>query len=159
MPVTEKIAIGSDHRGFEIKEALKDVLWNLKKKVEDKGPFTVDPVDYPEYAEKVAISVSTGECARGILICGSGLGMSLTANKFPGVRAALCHDLHTVEMSRRHNNANILVLAEAVGVEAAKDMVEIWFKTPFEGGRHQKRVELIELIDNVIEYIQTKGTT
>ncbi len=147
MTQTEKIAIGSDHRGFAIKESLKNLLTDYGVTIEDKGTFTSDSADYPEVAARVAGSVSTGECARGILICGSGIGMSIAANKFRGVRAALCHNEHTAIMSRKHNNANILVLGESVGVEIAKLMVKAWIKTPFEGGRHQKRLELIEQIE------------
>jgi ribose 5-phosphate isomerase B len=145
--VGEKIAIGSDHRGFAIKEALKAVLETLGKTVEDKGAFSTASVDYPEFARQVAKSVSAGECSRGILICGSGIGMSVTANKFPGVRAALCHDMHTVKMCRQHNDANILVLGEAVGRDLAQEMLKVWFETPFEGGRHQKRLDLIRIIE------------
>lgn len=145
--MSERIAIGSDHRGFKIKEALKGVLTSIGKTAEDKGTFSSDSVDYPEFARRVAKSVSTGECDRGVLICGSGIGMSVAANKFPRVRAALCHDLHTAKMSRQHNDANILVLGEAVGRELACEMLKVWFETPFEEGRHQKRLDLIKMIE------------
>jgi len=145
--VSERIAIGSDHRGFKIKEALKSLLISIGKTTEDKGTFSSDSVDYPEFARRVAKSVSTGECDRGVLICGSGIGMSIAANKFPRVRAALCHDLHTAKMSRQHNDANILVLGEAVGQDLAHDILKVWFETPFEGGRHQKRLGLIKIIE------------
>jgi len=145
--VSEKIAIGSDHRGFHLKSVLKPVLEGLGKAVEDKGTASTDSVDYPEFAGKVARAVSERACDRGILICGSGIGMSVAANKFSGVRAALCHDLHTARMSRQHNNANILVLGESVAAELAQQMVTVWLETPFEGGRHQRRLDLISLIE------------
>jgi len=144
----EKIAIGSDHRGFEIKEALKAELAGMGKTVEDKGAFSTESADYPEFARLVACAVSANECDRGILICGSGIGMSVTANKFPGVRAALCHDTHTAKMSRQHNDSNILVLGEAVGAEQAREMLNVWFATSFEGGRHQRRLDMIKMIEH-----------
>ena len=145
--MTENIAIGSDHRGYALKEYIKAFLEKTGKPVTDKGTFTEASVDYPEFAAKVSRSVSTGECSRGILICGSGIGMSITANKFPGVRAALCHDAHSAEMSRRHNDANILILGESVGRRTAQKIIKVWFEIPFEGGRHQRRVDLINLIE------------
>jgi ribose 5-phosphate isomerase B len=145
--VGEKIAIGSDHRGHAIKEALKTALERLGASVDDKGPYSDESADYPEFAQKVAKSVSACECDRGILICGSGIGMAITANKFPGVRAALCHDTHTAKMSRQHNDANILVLAETVGLERARQMLTVWMETPFEGGRHKRRLDLIRSIE------------
>lgn len=146
--MSEKIAIGCDHRGYTAKEALKTVLAALNKKVVDKGAFSEEAADYPEYAQKVARAVSKGECSRGVLICGSGIGMSIAANKFPGVRAALCHDINTAVMSRKHNDANILVIAGAAGPESVREMLEVWLQTSFEGGRHQKRVDLIKLIES-----------
>ena len=145
--MSERVAIGSDHRGFPLKEALKTFLHGLGKDVLDAGTCSGDAVDYPVYAEKVAGSVSSGESVRGILVCGSGIGMSVAANKFPGVRAALCHDVRTAEMSRRHNDANILVLGETVGKDLALQMLKTWMETPFEGGRHQKRLDLIRAIE------------
>ncbi len=146
--VSEKIAIASDHRGIALKAALVDQLEQLGAHVLDKGPATDASVDYPEYARKVAAAVSHGECDRGILICGSGIGMSIAANKFRGVRAALCHDTHLAKMCRLHNNANILVMGEAVGETLACEMAVIWFETAFEGGRHQKRLDLIAGIED-----------
>ncbi|MEI6127778.1 MAG: ribose 5-phosphate isomerase B, partial [Pseudomonadota bacterium] len=137
------VVIGSDHRGYRLKEALKAVLKDLGKTVEDAGAFSEATADYPEFAKKVAQKVSCRDCDRGILICGSGIGMSITANKFPGVRAALCHDVNTARMCRLHNDANILVFGEAVGLVLAEKMVKIWFETPFEAGRHQKRLDFI----------------
>jgi ribose 5-phosphate isomerase B len=145
--VSEKIAIGSDHRGFKLKQSLKALLESLGNTVEDVGTFSEDSADYPEFARSVGQCVSRRSCDRGILICGSGIGMSITANKFPGVRAALCHDLHSAEMCRRHNDANVLVLGEAVGEDLARQMVTTWIATPFEGGRHQKRLDIIQKIE------------
>jgi ribose 5-phosphate isomerase B len=146
--MSEKIAIASDHRGIALKAALVSQLGKLGVDVLDLGPETDTSVDYPEYARKVASAVSNGECDRGVLICGSGIGMSIAANKFRGVRAALCHDAHLAKMCRLHNNANILVMGEAVGETLACEMAVIWFETAFEGGRHQTRLDLITGIEN-----------
>ncbi len=145
--MSEKVAIGSDHRGFALKEFLKGELDRLGKAVDDKGAHSTDSVDYPEFAAKVAGAVSDGSCDRGILICGSGIGMSVAANKFAGVRAALCQNAHMAKMSRLHNNANVLVMGESVEQGAAREMVQVWFQTAFEGGRHQKRLDLITAIE------------
>ena len=146
--MSEKIAIASDHRGIALKAALVKQLEDLGAVVQDMGPETDASVDYPAYARKVASAVSNAECDRGVLICGSGIGMSIAANKFRGVRAALCHDTHTAKMCRLHNNANILVMGEAVGETLAREMAVIWFETAFEGGRHQNRLDLITEIEN-----------
>jgi len=145
--VSEKIAIASDHRGIAVKAAIISRLEQLGADVLDMGPETDAPVDYPEYACKVAAAVSLGECDRGVLICGSGIGMSIVANKFRGVRAALCHDIRTATLCRLHNNANILVVGESAGEALACEMAAIWFETAFEGGRHQKRLDLIAAIE------------
>ena len=142
-----KVAIGSDHRGFEIKKRLINLLESLGNEVQDMGPFSEVSVNYPEFASKVALAVGNSSCDRGVLICGSGIGMSIAANKFKGVRAALCHDLHTAEMCRRHNDSNLLVLGEAVGAELSLAMLKVWLYTPFEGGRHQDRLDLINEIE------------
>ena len=146
--MSEKIAIASDHRGIALKAALVSHLEQLGAVVLDLGPETDASVDYPKYARKVASAVSRGECDRGVLICGSGIGMSIVANKFRGVRAALCHDAQSATMCRLHNNANILVMGEAVGETLAREMAVIWFETAFEGGRHQNRLDLINGIEN-----------
>jgi ribose 5-phosphate isomerase B len=146
--VSEKIAIASDHRGIALKAAVAARLVQLGAAVVDMGPETDASVDYPVYARRVAEAVSRKECARGVLICGSGIGMSIAANKFRGVRAALCHDARTAEMCRRHNNANILVMGESAGEALAREMAVIWFETAFEGGRHQKRLDLISAIEH-----------
>ena len=145
--MSEKIAIASDHRGIAVKAAIISRLEQLGADVLDMGPETDAPVDYPEYACKVADAVSRGVCDRGVLICGSGIGMSIVANKFRGVRAALCHDVRTATLCRLHNNANILVVGESAGEALAREMAAIWFETAFEGGRHQKRLDLIAAIE------------
>ena len=140
----EKIIIGADHAGYQLKEAIKPFLKEIGFAVTDVGTDSDRPTDYPDYATRVAEAVSTGVFPRGILICGSGLGMSITANRFPGVRAALCLDEETARMSRLHNDANILVLAgKKTDTATARAMARIWLTTPFEGGRHQKRLDKI----------------
>lgn len=139
-----KIAVASDHRGFHIKGKILTHLQELGHEAHDYGPENAETVDYPDYAAKVAQAVSTRQIDRGILICGTGMGMCITANKFPGVRAASCHDDLTAEMSRLHNDANILCLsADLLGDRLVNRMVEIWMRTEFEGGRHARRVEKI----------------
>ena len=139
-----RIAIGSDHRGYEVKRRVIAVMQNLGHEVLDVGPQGRDSVDYPDFAFQVATAVGEGRADRGILICGTGIGMCIAANKVPGVRAAPCHDSITAEMSRRHNNANILCLsADLLGDELIDRMLRIWLETEFEGGRHARRVEKI----------------
>jgi len=145
--VADKLIIGSDHRGLAIKAALVELVSSLGMAIEDAGTYTDESADYPEFAAKVAGAVSSGACSRGFLICGSGVGMSIVANKFPRVRAALCHSEHTAKMCRLHNDANVLVMSEAAGVELARDMARIWLETPFEGGRHQRRLDQIAVIE------------
>jgi len=139
-----RIAVGSDHRGFAIKNKVVELLKRLNQEVIDVGPHTGESVDYPDIASIVASQVSRGAVDRGILICGTGIGMCIAANKFPGVRAAPCHDDLTAEMSRRHNDLNVLCLsADMLGERLIDRMVEIWLKTDFEGGRHARRVDKI----------------
>ncbi len=139
-----RIAVGADHRGYSIRNKVIDSLHRLGHDVVDLGTYTDDPVDYPDIAAAVARLVSRGQVERGILICGTGLGMCIAANKFPKVRAAPCHDDLTAEMSRRHNDLNILCLsADMLGERLVDRMVEIWLSTPFEAGRHARRVEKI----------------
>ena len=139
-----KIAIGSDHRGFDAKRHLVSLLQQLGHEVLDVGPQSRDSVDYPDYAFQVARAVSEAQVERGVLICGTGIGMCIAANKVHGVRAAPCHDSITAEMSRRHNDANVLCLsADLLGEELIDRMVKIWLETEFEGGRHARRVEKI----------------
>jgi len=143
-----KIAIASDHAGFGLKNRILRYLAEKKVETVDFGTDGRDSVDYPDYAIQVAESVSKGKLDRGILICGTGIGMSITANKFPGVRAALCHNAVTAEASRRHNDANILVLGERVlDEETAVHIVRIWLETDFEAGRHQRRLDKIRAIE------------
>ena len=139
-----RIAIGSDHRGFEAKRRLRILLEQLGHQVHDAGPHGTDSVDYPDYAIEVGTAVGEGRVDRGILICGTGIGMCIAANKVKGVRAAPCHDSITVEMSRRHNDSNVLCLsADLLGEELIGRIVRLWLETEFEGGRHARRVEKI----------------
>ena len=143
-----RIAIGSDHRGHGIRSAVIRLLERLEHQAIDVGPNEPGPVDYPDIAQLVANLVSRGEVDRGILICGTGVGMCISANKVPGVRAALCHDDLTAEMSRRHNDLNVLCLsADLLGEKLIDRMVEIWLNTAFEGGRHARRVEKISALE------------
>ncbi|HBO42728.1 MAG TPA: ribose 5-phosphate isomerase B [Planctomycetaceae bacterium] len=139
-----RIAVGSDHRGVDMRLKVVQLLKRLGQDVIDVGTNADESVDYPDIASEVAGRVSRGEVERGILICGTGLGMSIAANKFPGVRAAPCHDYVTAEMSRRHNNLNVLCLSgDILGERLVDRLVEIWLNTEFEGGRHERRVEKI----------------
>ncbi len=143
-----RIAVGADHRGFDVRAKLLAFLQRLGHEVVDAGVASGDPVDYPDIAATVAGMVSKGEVERGILVCGTGLGMCIAANKFPGVRAAPCHDDLTAEMSRRHNDLNVLCLsADLLGERLIDRMVEIWLTTPFEGGRHARRVDKIVALE------------
>lgn len=143
-----KVAIGCDHAGVGLKNEILPVLKELAVEWKDFGTTTEESVDYPDFGERVSEEVSKNNVERGILICGTGIGMSIVANKFPGIRAALCHDSYSAEMSRLHNDANLLVLpGKIIGKETAKKIVRIWFTTPFEGGRHQKRLDKIKAIE------------
>lgn len=140
-----KIAIASDHAGRELKEEITTLLKEKGMEVVDYGVDNPESVDYPDYGIKVARAVSKGLAERGILSCGTGIGMSIVANKFPDVRAALCNDMYTARMSRLHNDANILVLGgRTLEKEIALLMVDAWLKTGFEGGRHQRRLDKIK---------------
>lgn len=146
-----KIALGCDHGGWELKNIIEGVLKSLDIEVVDMGTGSEDSVDYPDYGEKVAEAVSHGEVDRGIAVCGTGIGMSIVANKYPGVRAALCHDSFTARMSRLHNDSNVLVLGGRVtGREVAVEMLKQWLATPFEGGRHKRRLDKIDHIEKNI---------
>ena len=143
-----KIAVASDHRGFLIKAKILATVQGCGHEVVDMGTDSIESVDYTDYAVRVAQAVSEGSTDRGILICGTGIGMCIVANKFPGVRAASCHDDLTVEMSRRHNDSNVLCLsADLLGDRLVTRMVEIWLKTEFEGGRHARRLEKITRLE------------
>ena len=143
-----KIASASDHGGCELKEKIVELLKEQGLEVIDYGVDNPESVDYPDYGIKVANAVSKGIAERGILSCGTGIGMSIVANKFPDVRAALCYDMFTARMSRLHNHANILVLGGRVlDKEVALMMVDVWLRTGFEGGRHQRRLDKISEIE------------
>jgi ribose 5-phosphate isomerase B len=147
-----RIAVGTDHRGYPIRARIIDLLQRLGHEVDDAGTYSDEAIDYPDIAARVARKVSRGEVDRGILICGTGLGMSITANKFPGVRAAPCHDDLTAEMSRRHNDSNILCLsADLLGERLIDRMIELWLSTPFEGGRHIRRIAKITELEREVE--------
>jgi ribose 5-phosphate isomerase B len=147
-----KIAIGCDHAGFALKNEITKILDGLNIEWEDFGTKDEESVDYPDFGEKVSIAVSKGNVDRGILICGTGIGMSIVANKFPGVRAALCSEDYSAKMSRLHNDANLLVLpGRVIEAETAKQIVVAWFKTDFEGGRHQRRLDKIRDIEEKIK--------
>ena len=143
------IAIGSDHGGFELKEELKKSLEEMGLGYKDYGAFSTDRVDYPLIAKQVASAVQSKECERGILICRSGYGMAMVANKFKGIRSAPCFETKAAEFSRRHNNTNVLSLgADYVTEEEAKEILKTWLNTEFEGGRHQERLDLVAEIEN-----------
>ena len=143
-----KIAVGSDHRGFEAKEQIKAIVTQMGYKCIDFGTSDTHPVDYPDLAYLVAKAVSTEEVERAILVCATGLGMSITANKIKGIRAALCHDELSAQISRDHNDANILCLSgDQIGEVLLRKIVEVWLNTEFSGGRHQRRVNKIAAIE------------
>lgn len=143
-----KIIIGCDHAAFQLKDILKAYLAEKGISVEDIGAHGIQSVNYPDYAKKVASAVSKGEYDRGILLCGTGLGMSITANRFKGVRAALCNDVFLSRMSRQHNDSNVLVLgARVIGDILALEILKTWLETPFEGGRHQTRIDMMDELD------------
>jgi ribose 5-phosphate isomerase B len=143
-----QIGLACDHGGFELKEELKAFLKSRGVEPVDMGTFNEDAVDYPDFGILVAEKISRGELEKGILICGTGIGMSIVANKFPGVRAALVNDLYSSRFSREHTDANILVIGgRIVGRDLAKEIVKVWLDTPFAGGRHKKRLEKIETLE------------
>jgi len=143
-----KIAVACDHRGFDVKSKVVQLLEHLGHEVVDLGTGDCQSVDYPEFAAAVAGRVSEGSVDRGILVCGTGIGMAIVANKFPGVRAAACHDDLTAEMSRRHNDVNALCLAaDLLGEPLIDRMVKIWLDTEFEAGRHARRVDKISELE------------
>ncbi|MBM4272193.1 MAG: ribose 5-phosphate isomerase B [Deltaproteobacteria bacterium] len=147
----DRIIIGSDHAGFNLKETIKQHLSDRGYTVIDVGTCDEGQVDYPDFGDKVAEKVSSGEFTRGILVCGSGVGMTIVANKFPNIRAVLCLDEETARLSRLHNNTNILVLAgRRTDAEKGKAITLVWLTTEFEGGRHQRRLEKIRKIESRI---------
>jgi len=140
----DKIIIGADHAGFSLKEAAKPYLTERNLVITDVGTHSDEPVDYPDFGARVAEKVASGEFKRGILVCGSGVGMTIVANKYPGVRAVLCLDEETARLSRMHNDTNILVLAgRRTDPKTAKTIIGTWLRTAFEGGRHQRRLDKI----------------
>lgn len=143
------IAIGCDHAGVDLKKEIISLLKELHIEYVDFGTDTPESVDYPDFGEKVSQAVSSGKIEKGILICGTGIGMSIVANKFSGIRASLCNDLFTAKMSRLHNDANILVLGgRIVGKDLAREIVKTWVSTPFEGARHCRRLDKISYIED-----------
>lgn len=144
----ERIAIASDHAGLELKEEIKRFLQEEGMEVIDMGTNNSERVDYPDYGIPVARKVSSGEIGKGILICGTGIGMTIVANKFPGVRAALVSDIYMARMAKEHNDANILVIGgRVVGKGLAVEMVRTWLHSTFQGGRHQRRIDKIREIE------------
>ncbi len=142
-----KLIIGSDHAGFPLKTQVKTLLETMGHTMEDVGCHSEDSVDYPVYGKAVATGVANGEFLKGILICGSGLGMSMIANRFTGVRAALCNDLYSAVLSRLHNDSNLLVMGgRLIGSDLASEIVKTWLETEFDGGRHQRRIEQLDEI-------------
>lgn len=143
------VVLASDHRGYQLKETFKKILEGKKIEFLDVGTFSADSVDYSDFATLAAEKVSHGDCERGILICGSGIGMCIVGNKFPGIRAALCHTVTAAEMSRRHNDSNMLCLgADVVNEELARKILQVWLETQFEGGRHLRRIEKISALES-----------
>lgn len=145
-PDPEVIAVACDHAGHSLKTVVIKLLRELKVPVTDLGCASPEEsVHYPLYGKKVVDALLARPRARGILICGTGLGMSIVANRFPGIRAALCHDIYTAILSRRHNDSNLLVLGgRIIGPDLGKEIVRTWLNTPFDGGRHQERLDLLE---------------
>jgi len=150
----KKIAIASDHGGFDLKESVITFLLKKGWEVDNLGAPSTDSVDYPDYGIKVAKAIIEKKFVRGILICGTGVGMSIVVNRFPGIRGTLCSDVYTAKMCREHNDSNILILGgRVIGVSLALEILDIWLKTEFEGGRHQRRLDKIKEID---AYLKTK---
>ena len=148
----EKLAIASDHAGFELKESIIAYLHEKGVKLDDYGPANCDRVDYPDYGIRIAQAVQEKKLDRGILICGTGVGMSIVVNRFSGIRGTLCSDLYTTKMCREHNDSNILIMGgRVIGKGLAEEIVTMWLDTPFAGGRHQKRLDKIEDIDSKLE--------
>jgi ribose 5-phosphate isomerase B len=144
----KKIAIASDHGGFDLKESIIAHLLNTGWEVDDLGPHSGDSVDYPDFGIKLAEEVSEKKVERGIVICGTGIGMSIVVNRYPGIRGTLCSDVFTAKLCREHNDSNILVMGgRVIGKGLAAEIVNTWLNTPFEGGRHQRRLDKINQID------------
>ena len=138
-----KIAIGCDHGGIDLKNTVVSVLTEMGHEVDDQGCNSTDSVNYPNFAKSVSSLVKEGKCRFGVLICGTGIGMSMAANRIPGIRAALCHEMFSARMSREHNDANVLCLgARVIGSGLAAEIVRTWMSTEFAGGRHQRRIDM-----------------
>lgn len=145
-----KIALASDHAGFILKEIVREYLGEKGYLCEDFGTYDLEPVDYPDFAYKAAAAVQEGKYEKGILFCGTGIGVSITANKLPGIRAACCSDCFSAECARSHNDINILTLgARVIGNGLALKIVDVFLKTPFAEGRHRKRVEKIKELERL----------
>lgn len=143
-----KIAIGSDHGGFHLKSSIVDYVKSLGHEVKDFGTYSEESCDYPDISQAVAKEIVNGNYDRGILICGTGIGIGIAANRIPGIRAALCHDTFSAQASRAHNNANILTMGERViGQGLAMEIVRVWLESEFEGGRHERRINKIEAVN------------
>ena len=142
-----RIAIGCDHRGLELKQLVIKLIAEAGHSYEDFGCYTPDLVDYPDIAKKVAERVANGEFEQGILICDTGIGMSIAANKVKGIRAALCHDAFSARRARQHNNANILCLGVGQGEDIVREIVDTFLTCKFEGGRHQRRLDKIKVME------------
>ena len=146
-----KIVIASDHAGYELKESIRECLKADGISVQDLGPDNSDRVDYPDYGTKIAKAVSDDENLNGIVICGTGIGMSIVVNRFPKIRGTLCADVYTAKLCRQHNDSNVLILGgRVVGKGLAYEIVNTWLKTPFEGGRHSDRLKKIDHIENML---------
>ncbi len=144
-----KITVGCDHGALALKESVKEVLAELGAEIDDVGTFTEESVDYPDIAEKVCAAVTSGKSERGVVLCGTGIGISIAANKIKGIRCALCGDVYSARMARAHNDANVLALGGRVlGPELAADVVRTFFTQEFEGGRHARRVGKIMALEN-----------
>jgi len=144
----KKIAIASDHGGFDLKKSIVSFLLNKGWVVDDFGAPSTDPVDYPDYGIKLAKAIIDKKFVRGILMCGTGIGMSVIVNRFPGIRGTLCSDVYTAKMSREHNDSNILIMGgRVIGPGLAIEILDTWLNTEFEGGRHQRRLDKIKNID------------
>jgi len=153
-----KIALGNDHRGYESKQQIKAIITQLGHEFIDTGSNDANPVDYPDHAYTTAMTVAEKKADRAILVCGTGIGMSIAANKIKGIRAALCHDELSARISRHHNNANVLCLSgDLLGEVLLRKIVEVWLDTDFEGGRHQRRVNKIKAIEEGSDPNQVKN--
>ncbi len=158
----KKLAIASDHAGYELKESVLSHLRDKGVEVEDFGPNNTDSVDYPDYGIPLAKAILGNQVERGIVICGTGVGMSIVVNRFPGIRGTLCSDVYTAKVCRAHNDSNVLILGgRVIGTGLAQEIVDTWLETPFDGGRHQRRLDKIKSIDQSMqqrdEQVNVKG--